>query len=38
VLPTWALLPASLFVIFGAIYLSDRARGGYKVEKLPASV
>jgi predicted MFS family arabinose efflux permease len=38
VLPTWALLPMSLFVIFGAIYLSDRARGGYKVEKLPASV
>jgi MFS family permease len=38
VLPIWALLPASLFVIFGAIYLSDRARGGYKVEKLPASV
>jgi MFS family permease len=38
VLPIWALLPVSLCVIFGAVYLSDRARGGYKVEKLGAHV
>ncbi len=29
-----AILPAVLTVIFGIIYLSDLARGGYKVEKL----
>ena len=34
VLPIWAILPVSLFVIFGLIYLRDRARGGYKVEKI----
>jgi predicted MFS family arabinose efflux permease len=34
VLPIWAILPALLFVIFGMFYLSDRGRGGYKVEKI----
>lgn len=29
-----ALLPAVLVVIFGIIYLSDRAKGGYKAERL----
>ncbi len=28
------VLPIALVIIFGLIYLSDRARGGYKVEKL----
>ena len=34
VLPTWALLPAALCVVFMLIYLTDRARGGYRVERL----
>ena len=29
-----AILPAILLVVFGAIWLSDRAKGGYKPEKL----
>lgn len=29
-----AILPAALIVIFGIIYLSDRAKGGYKAVKL----
>ena len=29
-----AVLPVVLVVIFGAIYLRDRSRGGYKIEKL----
>jgi hypothetical protein len=35
VLAYWALLPVVLIGIFGAIYLQDRARGGYAVERLP---
>jgi MFS family permease len=35
VLAIWALLPCLLIVIFGGIYLYDRSRGGYAVEKLP---
>jgi hypothetical protein len=35
-LQIWAILPAVLFVVFGLVYLSDRARGGYKAEKLVA--
>lgn len=31
-----AVLPVILLVIFGAIYLSDRAKGGYKPETLNA--
>ena len=34
VLPTWAILPAMLFGVFALIYLSDRATGGYRVERL----
>lgn len=34
VLPTWAILPAILFGVFALIYLSDRATGGYRVERL----
>ena len=34
VLPIWSALPLLLVVIFGAIYLADRARGGYRVEKI----
>lgn len=34
VLPIWSLLPVALFVVFSLIYLSDRARGGYQIEKL----
>jgi MFS family permease len=36
VLPTWAILPAALFVIFGLIYVRDRSVGGYKIERLQA--
>jgi MFS family permease len=38
VLAYWALLPAVLVAIFGGIYLYDRRRGGYTVEKLPGQV
>ena len=34
VLAYWALLPTLLVLIFGGIYVYDRARGGYTVEKL----
>ena len=34
VLPIWAILPALLCVGFGLMYLADRARGGYRVEKI----
>ena len=34
VLAYWALLPTVLVAIFGGIYLYDRTRGGYSVEKL----
>ena len=29
-----AILPAILLVVFGAIWLYDRARGGYKPERI----
>jgi len=29
-----AILPAVLIVIFAAVYLRDRARGGYRIEKI----
>jgi hypothetical protein len=28
------MLPATLFVIFSVIYLSDKAKGGYRVEAI----
>jgi MFS family permease len=34
VLTIWAALPAGLVVIFGALYLADRIRGGYRVERI----
>jgi fucose permease len=34
VLSIWAALPAALAVIFTAIYVSDRLRGGYRVERI----
>jgi MFS family permease len=34
VLPIWSALPVVLIVIFGAIYLADRARGGYRIERI----
>jgi MFS family permease len=36
VLAWWALLPVTISVIFGAIYLRDKAAGGYRVEKIGA--
>jgi MFS family permease len=36
VLAVWALLPVVLFLIFGVIYLRDKAAGGYKVERIGA--
>lgn len=38
VLPMWAILPATLTVIFFLIYLSDRTRGGYRVEDVRGAV
>jgi MFS family permease len=37
VLPTWAVLPLALTVIFAIIVLRDRAKGGYQVERIPGS-
>lgn len=37
VLAMWAVLPAALVAIFTAIYLSDKAKGGYRVERLDAA-
>ena len=37
VLAVWALLPCALLVVFGLIYLSDRAKGGYQVERIQHS-
>lgn len=34
VLAWWALLPVALFFIFGAIYLRDKAAGGYRIERI----
>ncbi len=34
----WALLPAILTVIFLLIYLSDRARGGYRIERIERDI
>src|SRR5947209_11914538 len=34
VLSIWAMLPAALALIFTALYLSDRVRGGYRVERI----
>jgi MFS family permease len=34
VLSIWAILPAVLALIFTALFLSDRVRGGYRVERI----
>jgi len=34
VLSIWAALPAALVLIFSAIYLSDRLKGGYRIERI----
>jgi fucose permease len=36
VLSIWAVLPAALVVIFTVIYLRDRMRGGYRIERIDA--
>ena len=36
-LAIWAILPVALIGIFGAIYLRDKAAGGYRVEQIGAS-
>ena len=35
-LAIWAILPVTLIVIFGALYMSDKAKGGYRVEHISA--
>ena len=35
-LAIWAIIPVVLIVIFGAIYMRDKAAGGYRVEKIGA--
>ncbi len=34
VLAIWAILPVALIVIFGALYMRDKASGGYQVERI----
>jgi hypothetical protein len=34
VLPIWSGLPLLLVVIFGAIYMVDKGKGGYRAEKI----
>ncbi len=34
VLAIWSALPVILLIVFGALYLADRAKGGYKIEKI----
>ena len=35
-LALWAILPVALVAIFGAIYMRDKAAGGYRVERIGA--
>ena len=37
VLSMWAVLPAALVVIFTVMYLADRVRGGYRIERIGAN-
>jgi hypothetical protein len=30
----WAALPVVLCIVFAVVYLNDKARGGYQVERL----
>ena len=34
VLSIWAILPVGLAAIFMGLYLSDRLRGGYRIERI----
>ena len=36
VLPVWAVLPVVIALIFGIVHLVDRARGGYRIERVGA--
>lgn len=36
VLPVWAVLPVLIALIFGILHLVDRARGGYRIERVGA--
>ncbi|MEZ0470172.1 MFS transporter [Luteimonas salinilitoris] len=36
VLPVWAVLPVAIALIFGILHLVDRARGGYRIERVDA--
>ncbi|KAF1710774.1 MFS transporter [Pseudoxanthomonas sacheonensis] len=36
VLPVWAVLPVLIALIFGILHLVDRARGGYRIERVDA--
>ena len=35
-LAIWAIIPVALIAIFGAIYMRDKAAGGYRIEKIRA--
>ena len=35
-LAIWAILPVTLIAIFGLLYMSDKAKGGYRVEHISA--
>jgi fucose permease len=35
-LAIWAIIPVALIAIFGAIYMRDKAAGGYRIEKIGA--
>lgn len=34
VLPIWSVLPVVLCIVFTVIYLRDRAKGGYRIERI----
>lgn len=36
VLPVWAVLPVAIALIFGIVHRVDRARGGYRIERVGA--
>jgi MFS family permease len=36
VLPIWAVLPVAIALIFGVLHWVDRARGGYRIERVGA--
>ncbi|HSX63769.1 MAG TPA: MFS transporter [Pseudoxanthomonas sp.] len=36
VLPVWAVLPVAIALIFGILHWVDRARGGYRIERVGA--